>query len=287
MRLTFIALIVLIVLTSALTCGQDIVPDARGYIVKAGDKVTDFELKFLDGSTKKLSELDAEVIVLNFFASWCGVCRKEIPHLEKEIWQPLKDRRLIIIGVDYKEKPEIVEKAKKEIGMTYPIALDSDGKIFEKFARGGVTRNIVLDKNFNIIFLTRLFKPEEFQQMKEAIRHKLGIKDNKLKTSQKEYRSVKKILLQDFANAGKEIQLDYTGQHKIHLEGRIFSVKKNKLEIGVSLFGDDIVAQKYDKTTRTYEIGYRHYKGVRIAILPMTKFEIPAETEKIVVYDVI
>ena len=58
--------------------------------------------------------------------------------------------------------------------MTYPVALDTDGKIFEIFARGGVTRNIILDENFNIIFLTRLFDKEEFDQMKKVIKDKLN-----------------------------------------------------------------------------------------------------------------
>jgi hypothetical protein len=50
--------------------GQEPVPDKRGYIVKVGDKIKDFEMKILDGSTKKLSQFDGSVIVLNFFASW-------------------------------------------------------------------------------------------------------------------------------------------------------------------------------------------------------------------------
>jgi hypothetical protein len=60
------------------------------------------------------------------------------------------------------------------MGMTYPVALDKEGKIFEIFVRGGVTRNIILDENFNIIFLTRLFDKEEFDQMKKVVKDKLN-----------------------------------------------------------------------------------------------------------------
>ena len=49
---------------------QELTPDKRGYIVKVGDKVNDFEVKLLDGSIKKLSQFKAPVLVLNFFASW-------------------------------------------------------------------------------------------------------------------------------------------------------------------------------------------------------------------------
>ncbi len=49
---------------------QEPVPDKRGYIVKVGDKIKDFEMRMLDGSVKKLSHFPTSVIVLNFFASW-------------------------------------------------------------------------------------------------------------------------------------------------------------------------------------------------------------------------
>ena len=50
--------------------GQELVPDKRGYIVKVGDKIKDFETTMLDGSVKKLSQFQGSVIMLNFFASW-------------------------------------------------------------------------------------------------------------------------------------------------------------------------------------------------------------------------
>ncbi len=271
--------VLLSILFSSFAHAQEVAPDSRGYIVKVGDSAPDLELLMLDGSIKKLSEFNSPVIVLNFFASWCGVCRKEIPHIEKEIWQPFKDKGVAIIGVNFKEKPDVAQKAKRETGMTYPVALDTAGKIFEQFARGGVTRNIVLDKNLKIIFLTRLFDTDEFEQMKSVIHKQLNIeKEEATKT-------MNKTLLVDFANTQKIISLEYNGEYKVYLEGKIFSAKKKKLEIGISLFKEDIVSEKYDKNTRSLKIGYKHFDGVRIAVLPMTKFKIPADTEKIIIFD--
>lgn len=285
MRINLFFLIALILLLETTGCSQEPVPDNRGYIVKVGDTLSDFSVKFLDDSTKNLSEFYAPVIVLNFFASWCGVCRKEIPHIEKEIWQPLKNKDLLIIGVNYKEKPSVVQKAVNEIGMTYPVALDEDGKIFKKFARGGVARNVVLDKNLNIIFLSRLFDQQEFEQMKTKTHQQLGIKENKSLSLIKEGDNVEQNFLTDFADTNKKIELQYNGKHQIHLEGRIFSVEKKKLEIGVSLFEEDIFFHKYDKKAKSFRIGYRHYEGIRIAVLPLTKFKVAADVEKIIVFD--
>ena len=164
-------IICILVLSSNILVAQElkVTPDERGYIVKVGDQIADFSVTLSDGSQKKLSEFNSKVIVLNFFASWCSVCRKEIPHIEKEVWQHFKDKDVTVIGVDFKEKLEIVQPFVEKIKMTYPIALDIDGAVFAKFAQGGVTRNIVLDENLNIIFLTRLFDEKEFANMIDKI----------------------------------------------------------------------------------------------------------------------
>ena len=95
-----------------------------------------------------------------------------MPHLEKEVWLPLKDKGLILIGIDRDEPLEIVQKFKEKTGVTYPLALDPGADHFSKFAHkdAGVTRNIVIDKGGNIAFLTRLFDEDEFEAMKEKIR---------------------------------------------------------------------------------------------------------------------
>ena len=146
-------------------------PDSRGYIVKVGDMAPDFEMKLTDGSRVKLSDLRGKVVMLQFTASWCGVCRKEMPHIEKEIWQVHKNKDFALFGLDRDEPIEKAETLIKKTGITYPIALDDEAKIFTKFAdkESGVTRNVIIDREGKIIFLTRLFNKEEFEAMKKVI----------------------------------------------------------------------------------------------------------------------
>jgi peroxiredoxin len=286
-RFKFLFVVYLFVVWNINCVAQEPKPDERGYIVKVGDKVADFKVTLLDGSSKNLSEFKAPVMVLNFFASWCVVCRKEIPHLEKEVWQAMKDQGLIVLGVDYKEKPDTVGMFVKEMNISYPVALDEKGEIFDRFARGGVTRNIVLDQNLNIIYLTRLYDANEFEGMKNVVRQTLGLKQDSSASSLTKEKTMEKIYLKDLADTGKKVALQYDGKYKVHLEGRI--IKKRwwgKMEIGVSLFKDDIVSSKYDKKTKTLRIEYRHYNGTRIAILPMTTFKVPNDIEQVEIYDV-
>jgi peroxiredoxin len=143
----------------------------NGYIVKAGDNAPDFVINEAGGKSYRLSDLRGKVVMLQFTASWCSVCRTEMPFIEKEIWQEKGPEGLIVIGIDRDESDSTVLNFKKSIGITYPLALDPGASLFSLFARKeeGVTRNVVIDRNGKIIFLTRLYKREEFDEMKRVI----------------------------------------------------------------------------------------------------------------------
>lgn len=165
-----ITLILLAILYMQSSCS-----DNRGYRVKVGEKAPQMQLTLLDGSTISNEDLKGKVVVLQFTASWCSVCREEMPHLEKEVWQQFKKDNFIIIGIDLKEKKDKILPFIKQTGITYPVAMDSDGSVFEKYTlpKAGVTRNIVLDKDGKIIFLSRLYERKEFEEMIEVIKKEL------------------------------------------------------------------------------------------------------------------
>ena len=141
--------------------------DDRGYIVRVGDPAPELTLEYTTGEQVTLKDLRGKVVILQFTASWCSVCRLEMPHLEKDVWQRFKDDSLVLIGIDRDEPLDVVQKFKKEMGVTYPLALDPGANHFSRFALkdAGVTRNIVIDKDGKIAFLTRLFEEKEFKEM--------------------------------------------------------------------------------------------------------------------------
>jgi len=146
--------------------------DTVGYIVKDGDMAPQFTMTLMDGSRVSIADLKGKVVLLQFTASWCVVCRKEMPFLESEIWQEYKDKGLVMIGVDRDEPLETVQKFAKQMKITYPLALDPNADIFGMFAlkQSGVTRNVIIDRNGRIVFKTRLFDREEFDRMKAKIK---------------------------------------------------------------------------------------------------------------------
>ena len=148
------------------------IPEDYGYIVKVGQALPEIELILTDGKKVTSSDLKGKVVMLQFTASWCGVCRKEMPHIESEIWQKHKNNsNFSLIGVDMDEPVDKVKKFADDMKITYPLALDPGGKIFYTFAAkgAGVTRNIIVDKTGKIVYMTRLYKENEFNEMKEVI----------------------------------------------------------------------------------------------------------------------
>ena len=162
-------LIFLVLLTGLSAKAQN---DDRGYLVKVGDMAPDITITYTNGTTKKLSDFRGKVVMLQFTASWCGVCRKEMPFIEKDILLKNKNNpNFILIGIDLKESKEKTMQFAKDIKITYPLTLDLEGKSFYSFAEknAGVTRNIIIDKNGKIVFLTRLYDPKEFGEMVKFI----------------------------------------------------------------------------------------------------------------------
>lgn len=163
---------------SAIDSGYPYEPDSLGYIVRVGQKAPDFTLSRLDDKTFTLSKNRGKVVLLQFTASWCGVCRTAMKEaLEPKLWKKLKRHpRFVMIGIDCDEPVESVGKFVRETGVTYPMALDTNAEAFEKYAEkgSGVTRNVLIGKNGKIVKLTRLYDEKEFDALVKAIRAELA-----------------------------------------------------------------------------------------------------------------
>lgn len=138
-----------------------------GFIVKVGDEAPDFTVTTIDGEKYTLSEFRGKVVMLQFTASWCRVCREEMPFIESDIWQRHKqDENFVLLAIDRDEPAERVVQFVENIGITYPIAPDPESKVFTKYAsaEAGVTRNVLIGRDGKIIYLTRLYEEPKFKK---------------------------------------------------------------------------------------------------------------------------
>lgn len=140
----------------------------RGYIVKVGDMAPNFELMMDNGKTIHLSELRGKVVMLQFTASWCGICRKEMPYIESDIWLRHKDNKdFVLVGIDREETKDKVALLREVTKITYPLAYDTMGDVFRLYAHpnAGITRNVLVGRDGKIVLLTRKFEEQEFKTL--------------------------------------------------------------------------------------------------------------------------
>jgi len=125
-----------------------------GLDVKAeeGALAPDFLLGRLDGSELRLSDLRGQPVVLNFWATWCAPCRKEIPQFV-DASERFRDQGLVVVGVNLQEGKSIVRPYADDFGMDFPIVIDVDGEVGDAYRllglpvtyfidRGGIVRSV-------------------------------------------------------------------------------------------------------------------------------------------------
>ena len=109
-----------------------------------GAQAPDFILQDLNGRMFELNDLDGEVVLLNFWATWCGPCRVEMPLLET-YFRDYSDQDFVILAINLGETMEEVQAFVDEIGMTFPVLLDNDGRISELYRILGYPSSVFID----------------------------------------------------------------------------------------------------------------------------------------------
>jgi cytochrome c biogenesis protein CcmG/thiol:disulfide interchange protein DsbE len=106
----------------------------------------DFTLTTFDDQTLTLSELRGQVVIINFWASWCPPCREEAPYLE-QAWRKYRDQGVVFIGVDYVDtEPEALAYI-EEFDITYPNGPDLRTEISQAYNIQGVPETFYVAKN--------------------------------------------------------------------------------------------------------------------------------------------
>lgn len=139
-------------------------------LVKVGDNAPDFSFTTESGKTTKLSDLKGKVVWINFFATWCPPCRKELPHLQKEVYDKLKDNsnfELIILGREHSW--EEINKFTSDNNYYMPFYPDNGRKAFSLYAKQNIPRNFIIDKEGNIAVTSIGFNEKEFSEIIEKV----------------------------------------------------------------------------------------------------------------------
>lgn len=151
---------------------QDVI---KSTLTQVGQQVPEFSYITLNNDTIAINDLKGKVVFINFFATSCPICIKELPYVQNEIWTKHKDNEnfeLIVFGREHIAEQMIAFKEKN--GYMFNIVPDPERKIYSLFADRYIPRNYVLDRNGNIIYQATGFDEEEFAKLKEVINSELN-----------------------------------------------------------------------------------------------------------------
>lgn len=110
----------------------------------------DFTLKDMDGNKLTLSDYKGKTIFLNFWASWCGPCKYEMPFIE-QLHQDTKDSDFVIVTVNLEEEKSVVSEFMTDNKYHFPVWLDSDGDVSKQYGVSGIPLSLLINKDFKIV----------------------------------------------------------------------------------------------------------------------------------------
>ncbi|WP_203246431.1 thiol-disulfide oxidoreductase ResA [Sporosarcina beigongshangi] len=122
--------IVLLLLVAAV--GYTITSKDQVKVLAVGDKAPDFELVDLDGTKHRLSDYKGQGVFLNFWGTWCGPCKKEMPHMESQ-HIAFEGKGVHILAINNAESTLKVEAFRDQYELTFPIAIDKDKSVKEAY----------------------------------------------------------------------------------------------------------------------------------------------------------
>lgn len=142
--------------------------------VKLGDAVPAFELTTLLNKRLTAESLRGKVVVINFFATWCGPCLQELPHVQA-LWNRYRTRNdfeLVVIGRE--EGAEKIEPYLAEHGFTFPTAADPKRAVYSLFATEGVPRTYVVSQAGTVVYAAAGFTPGDEIALQQVVEENLA-----------------------------------------------------------------------------------------------------------------
>lgn len=130
---------------------QTVDSEFSSVVVKDGKKAADFELKTLEGKSIKLSDYHGKIVIIDFWATWCGPCRKGVPDLV-ELQNEYKDK-LVVIGISLDQQNTIkeLEPFMKQYGINYPVVLGTQQVVMDYGNIQAIPTSFLIDQSGNIV----------------------------------------------------------------------------------------------------------------------------------------
>lgn len=118
-------------------------------IVKVGAQAPDFELVDLNGEKHRLKDYEGQGVLLNFWGTWCEPCEREFPAMTRQ-YETMKHDGVQIVAVNFAQSDFEVSKYVKNMGMTFPVAIDKTKSVFTAYNIDPLPTSIFIDPQGNV-----------------------------------------------------------------------------------------------------------------------------------------
>ena len=156
--------------------GSDANPNGDGEGLESslvGKQAPDFELDLLDGKRFHLADEKNHVVVLDFWASWCGPCLQAMPQVER-VGREFAGRDVRVVGVNLQEEPDRIRHALERLQLELTVALDREGLVAEKYSATSIPQTVIIDRGGKIARLFVGASPRFDEQLRTALEQTLG-----------------------------------------------------------------------------------------------------------------
>jgi peroxiredoxin len=137
------------------------------------DQAPDFTLKSLDGANLRLEEYRGQVVLINFWASWCGPCRQEMPVLDR-LHQRYADTGFAVLGVNVEGDAAPARELLAKVPVTFPVLIDEGQKVSELYDLEAMPSTVVIDRDGVVRFVHRGYRPGDEEGYVAMVKQLIG-----------------------------------------------------------------------------------------------------------------
>ena len=137
--------------------------------VNVSEQAPDFTLKSLDGQNLRLEEYRGQVVLINFWASWCGPCRQEMPILD-QLHKRYEDTGFAVLGVNVEGEIAPAQKIVDKTNVTFPVLIDEGQSVSQMYDLEAMPSTVVVDRNGVIRYVHMGYKPGDEAKYVEIVK---------------------------------------------------------------------------------------------------------------------